>query len=299
VRILGHRWGGFLEVRYAAQGRKLLTGRSHGPVLLWDLTTFAREQELAGQAYPVSRLFAPGGERFLKAHGQWNDQADLPTVFLPGQPAPDPPQAPALWEGLVLTFGPDGCSVLRQSWERSPRASSRLVLFGLDGAVLRAFVYGEKTSLSCAAFSPDGSLLVGSQSGSTVLLWDAAGGERLGELDHSGFLGRVRFSCDGRLLATAVGRTVRLWDVADRQCQEQFPAFRTQVQALAFSPDGRLLAAGSRDGHLRIWEVAGGSVQAELNWGVGSVHALAFAPDGATAAATGSEGRVVVWDVDL
>jgi WD40 repeat protein len=54
------------------------------------------------------------------------------------------------------------------------------------------------------------------------------------------------------------------------------------VFAAAFSPDGQMLATGSRDGTLRLWDVAGrrelARYVAEEPW----VYAIAFAPDGAS-----------------
>ncbi len=53
------------------------------------------------------------------------------------------------------------------------------------------------------------------------------------------------------------------------------------VTALAFSPDGRLLATGSPDRMLRLWDPRTGELSAVLEFG-GHVKALAFAPGGET-----------------
>jgi WD40 repeat protein len=120
-------------------------------------------------------------------------------------------------------------------------------------------------------------------------------------LRHPDQVCQVLFSPDGTLLATATGssRMVRLWDAPRREERARFPAFGKKVTALAFAPDGRLLAAGCGDGTVRLWQAPRWREAARYDWGVGAVAALAFAPDGMRAAAGGPSGRVVVWDVDL
>jgi WD40 repeat protein len=63
----------------------------------------------------------------------------------------------------------------------------------------------------------------------------------------------------------------------------------------AFSPDGRLFAAGDFSG-VRVWEVAGARQPALLTGGGGRVRAVAFSPDGQLVAAAGNDG-VEVWGV--
>ena len=52
------------------------------------------------------------------------------------------------------------------------------------------------------------------------------------------------------------------------------------VDAVAFSPDGKLVLTGSYDDTVRLWEVAGGRLVATLSGHKGTVKAVAFSPDG-------------------
>lgn len=79
--------------------------------------------------------------------------------------------------------------------------------------------------------------------------------------------GSMDFSPDGRLLATANGKTVELWDVALGLKVRLLKGSRLESSAIAFSPDGRLLASAGRDhmqgqGEINVWEVASGRVVA-------------------------------------
>src|SRR6516164_5206136 len=69
------------------------------------------------------------------------------------------------------------------------------------------------------------------------------------------------------------------------------------VGAIAFSPDGKLLATASADKSVKLWEVDGGKVKATLTGHDDYVCALAFARDG-KALATGSYDKTVkLWDL--
>ena len=78
------------------------------------------------------------------------------------------------------------------------------------------------------------------------------------------------------------------------------------IGVAVFSPDGEVLAAGSRQGTLAVWEVATGKRRGTVHRPGAIVSGLAFSPDGETLAvsllpAPGSSspeaGRVLLWDV--
>ncbi len=70
----------------------------------------------------------------------------------------------------------------------------------------------------------------------------------------------------------------------------------SQVNALAFAPDGRTLASADHEGNVRLWGARTGE---ELHWlrGPGGwVMALAFSPDGSVLASAGADGVICLWD---
>ncbi len=69
------------------------------------------------------------------------------------------------------------------------------------------------------------------------------------------------------------------------------------VNAVAFSPDGTLLAAGYGDGTVRLWVTATGRERGPaLRSGSGPVTGVAFSPDGAMVAGADADGTIVLWD---
>ncbi len=171
---------------------------------------------------------------------------------------------------------------------------------------------GAEVWLLC--FSPDGGLLAAGMADGTVRLFRASDGAFLRTLPGwDGGIGALAFSPDGRLLAagSATGK-VRVWRLeaggraAALLWEDRFdpirldppPQFQAKV-ALAFSPDGRTLAAGWV-GEIRLYRPADGAVagvlQGDRTWdGWDGFWSLAFSPDGRTLAAGTRAGEVWIY----
>jgi WD40 repeat protein len=85
-----------------------------------------------------------------------------------------------------------------------------------------------------------------------------------------------------------------LWDVVSGRELVMITGHAGPVNAVAFSPDGRL-ASVSSDRTLRLWDAARGRPTATLTGHSGPVNAVAFSPNGRLASAS-SDGTVRLWD---
>lgn len=81
------------------------------------------------------------------------------------------------------------------------------------------------------------------------------------------------------------------------RCTASLPGHAEAVLAVAFSPDGKMLASGSGDTTLRLWGVAAGLPLATCTGHRGWVLALAWAGDGRSVATGSTDGCVRVWNV--
>jgi WD40 repeat protein len=150
--------------------------------------------------------------------------------------------------------------------------------------------------VTALAFSPDGKLLAagGYQE---VQLWDAAANRLLRKAGH--FPGQIRALAfrDAHTLGVAEGVAGRSGSVSllDLETGALTPIQQSkdEILALAFSPDGKLLATGGTDSIVRIYE--GTDLKHELKSHSGWITGVAFSPDGKLFASASADRTARVW----
>jgi len=111
----------------------------------------------------------------------------------------------------------------------------------------------------------------------------------------------LAFQPGGALLALGSFKEVRLVDAATGKPLASLAGEAEDVRALAFSPDGQLLAAAGglpgRGGEIKIWDVAKHAELRSLQGHADCIYSVAFSPDGKSLASSSYDKLIKLWDV--
>ena len=243
----------------------------------------------------------------------WEDDANIPPVAVFDAASPTWHEDGSWWQEVVLSddddaqvrglaFAPDG-NRLAVSFTVDLEETRLYLLKVTDFAKGHREVLhplDEGTEYAVLAFAPDGSTLAtsgGLDDHPAVTGWNAATLEPLRTFVPKGARTlHLSYSPDGGTLAAVNAKTVFLLP-PDLSVPRHTLAHPKQVNAVAFTPDGRHLLTTCQDAAVRVWDAATGKVVTSYDWNVGATTAVAVAPDGLTAAAAGQKGQVVLFDL--
>jgi len=151
--------------------------------------------------------------------------------------------------------------------------------------------------VNSVVFLPDGKTLL-SAGYSSIRLWDIATGQGQTFQNFSVTSNAFALSPDGKIVAAGFqDNSIKLWELATGRELRTLYGHLDFIQAIAFSPDGSVVASGGsfQDKTIRLWDVATGQPLRVLTGATIAVTTLAFSPDGKTLASSGDINNGVNW----
>jgi WD40 repeat protein len=321
--------------KFRPDGVSVFSASEDGEIRVWNIDEFEHEFALHGhETFVYGAAFHPDGERVFSAswdgtarlwnatsgrslrsfdHGKDNYVASVacrPDGKMLATYARD--DSVRLWDvetGALLhrweiptnhfndsrvVFSSDGKLLASGSHD------GRIRLLDVDTRAEHTMLEKHLTAVCDVAFSPDGRWLAsaGSHGDRSVRIWDVATKQLVHVLPgHDSAVGAVAWNRDGTRLASGShdDGLVLLWDTAD---WTRIGAMKqgAKVYSLAFTPNGKLLAAACSDNLIRFWNLDSKRIVAELSGHADYVHQIAFSPDGTRLVSASGDRTLRIWD---
>ncbi|KFY03087.1 hypothetical protein O988_01700 [Pseudogymnoascus sp. VKM F-3808] len=220
------------SVAFSLDGKQVVSGSYDRTVQLWDAATGAALQTLEGHLSDVySVAFSPDSKQVVSGSADrtvrlWDVTTGAALQTLKGH------------SGYInsVAFSPDGNQVVSGSHDMTVR------LWGATTGAALQTLNCHCNKVTSVAFSPNGKQIVSGSYDMTVRLWETTTGAVLRTLEGHSEVYSVAFSPDGKQVVSGSGdKTVQVWDATTGAALQTLKGHSSDVNSVAFSPDGELL----------------------------------------------------------
>jgi len=278
------------RLAFSPDGKYLVAGDANGDVRLWDLLaggSCRRMRHHTGMVWDVA--FSPDGRRVISgssdgAVGLWDVHSRRLIRALRGHTS----------YVRSVACSPDGRLLA------SGGADAAIRLWDAETGELIKTIHGHEDNIPTLLFATDSRTLISGSEDGTIRFWDVQTGEMTHILSDVGEPPeKMDVSPSGDLLCTSSNwyRDVRLWDIQTGQLLHSFHGHESTLWAVAFSPDGQMIASSSEDYTVRLWDVQSGTMHAVLRGHKVAVTDVKFSPCGDWLASCSRNGTIKLWDV--
>jgi WD40 repeat protein/uncharacterized caspase-like protein len=307
-RLEGHT-DGVLALAFSPNGKEIVSGANDGWVIVWDAQTGRELRKTQGHHRNIRALAISRDGSLLAVGG------DIPSPSTTAAEIDDTLEILNFSTFKVLkkldvfratvatvAFSPDGRSFAAAGFMYSHKQNV-VRLWDVGKWKTKHTLATHSDRITSLAFSQDSRLLASASKDATIQLTDVQTGRKTHTLmGHTLAVMSVAFSRDNHFIASgSEDTTVRLWDVSSGQFVEQIKGYGGidfhGSHALAFSPDGQLLAFASDDSStVNLWNLQTKRVEDSLSSRVTRISSVHFGND-ARSLFTLAQGDLAIWDL--
>ncbi|MGI0486366.1 AAA-like domain-containing protein [Pantanalinema rosaneae CENA516] len=284
-KFLAHdNW--IFDVKFSPNGKWIATASKDGTAKLWSITG-EELQKYEGHHNPITSLVFSHDNKYLLTSSEdktvklWEVHTGKQIQVLRHQD-----------KVFSLDISPDATTIVTgdergflQFWDRSGNRFSTIKV--------------HESRITSVKFSSDGKQIITASQDTKVLVWNISD-KTLKQLDssngwHQSPVFRSQINVKTQQVITASLDGARLGGINEKP--KILKGYHGAIFNIAFSPDGKTIAAGGSDGRIYIWD-ANGDLLEQFNGHEGSVNGLSFSPDGKQLVTVGDDRTVRLWDLE-
>jgi WD40 repeat protein/serine/threonine protein kinase len=292
---LGSHSNGVESLVYSPDSKVLAAGDFDGTIQLWDVQRRQILTTLHQRGFVTGLSFSPDG-KWLAALGSL---ATSELKLWRTDQWQEPPSVLSTNAGTSLAFSPDGKLLAISCMDGSFRvwdvATSQVVT---NWAATREF---DSWGHAAVAFSSDGRYFATGDVEGRIRIMGLPEWKELAQFTASkDGISALEFSPDSKTLVSGAAfgdSTAKVWSVPDGALRGPLVGHAAFVWALAFSPDGKLLATASADHTIRLWRMDGLQLLRTLRGHEDNVSSVTFTADAQRLVSGGHDGSLLVWEV--
>jgi WD40 repeat protein len=237
-----------VAVKYSPNGRYIASGGVDNKLIIWDaITGDIIYKHAVHRDYVRDVVFSPDSK--MVASASWDGTANVWNT-LTGEILST--ITGHLDNVTTVAFSPDGTELLTGSGDKTIRA------WDTKTWQQKYVLNGHTDEVWDAKYAPNGKFVAGGAWDNKARVWDLKDKREIWTFAaHTSDVWSVAFHPNSQILATGGGdRKVKLWDLATGTMIADMSGdlFTAEVESVTFSPDGKQVAAVSRDGYLRVFE---------------------------------------------
>lgn len=267
----------FWCLAFSPAGRTLAAGAFNGTVKLFDPVEGKERKTLQGPNEPITAVaFAPGALEIIassidKSLRRWKAETGTAAV-------------------AAAKSGTN---------EKTPELKPTAATTGLNAVLLNI-----QQPVQSLGISRDGKrIAVGTglyRAAGSLQLWDVAKREKIWQSDPFRYgVSAVAFSHDEKRIAAGnfADNFLRLYDIENGKQIKEIRGCRRNITGLAYSPNGKLIAAGS-DKDIKLWDVSTNKEAKTISGHADFIYSIAFSPDSKHLLSGSYDRTAKLWNVE-